>query len=73
MAEMADATQAFNAAVAKGVKVAIALAVLTIVEYFVAVGIDDPILFLLPFIIAKGWLILDYFMHFRHFIHEGRH
>lgn len=48
-----------------GVRIAIALAVLTVVEYLVAVTIDDPLRWLVPFILAKGWLILDYFMHVR--------
>jgi len=56
-----------------GVKVALGLAALTLVEYFIAVSIEDPMLWLLPFVVAKGWLILDYFMHFRHFLAEGRH
>lgn len=49
-----------------GWRVAGALAVLTAVEYVIAVNVDTlVVLWLLPFILAKGWLILDYFMHFK--------
>lgn len=41
------------------------LAVLTVVEYVIAVNIDSPLIWLLPFVAAKGWIILDTFMHFR--------
>ena len=54
-----------------GIRVAVGLAVLTIVEFVLAVAIDDPLLWLLPFLIAKGWLILDYFMHIRHVFDGG--
>ncbi|MDP7258686.1 MAG: hypothetical protein QF419_04905, partial [Acidimicrobiales bacterium] len=40
-----------------------ALAVLTLIEYFVATSVDRPTLWLLPFIVAKGGLILEVFMH----------
>ncbi|MDP6215287.1 MAG: hypothetical protein QGI41_10160 [Acidimicrobiales bacterium] len=40
-----------------------ALAVLTLVEYVVATTVDAPTLWLLPFIVAKGGLILEVFMH----------
>ncbi|MFQ5557822.1 MAG: hypothetical protein ACE5GB_10010 [Acidimicrobiales bacterium] len=46
-----------------GERVAAALAVLTMVEYIIAVGVDDPIVWLIPFVIAKGALIMEYFMH----------
>lgn len=55
---------------ALGVKVAIGLAVLTGIEYVIAVTIEQPLLWLLPVVLVKGWLILDYFMHFRHFLAE---
>lgn len=54
-----------------GIRVAIGLGVLTIVEFVLAVNIGDPLLWLLPFVVAKGWLILDYFMHIRH-VFDGR-
>ena len=47
----------------RGLMVALWLAVLTVIEYVIAVAITDPLLFLLPFVLAKGWLILRYFMH----------
>ena len=39
------------------------LAVLTVIEYLIAVNVDNPLLLLLPFVLAKGWLIMKYFMH----------
>lgn len=54
-----------------GIRVAVGLAALTVVEFILAVAIDDPLLWLLPFVAAKGWLILDYFMHIRHVFDRG--
>lgn len=57
-----------------GWRVAGWLAALTIVEYVIAVTVDTlVILWLLPFVAAKGWLILDYFMHFRAFLRGDQH
>ena len=49
------------------------LAVLTIIEYFVAIGLDDPLLALIPFVLLKGWIILDVFMHVKQVFREGGH
>jgi hypothetical protein len=49
----------------KGIIAALLLAVLTVIEYFVAIGLDDPLLALIPFVLLKGWIILDTFMHVR--------
>ena len=52
----------------KGVWGAFWLAVLTIVEFLIAeAGAGDPWVLwaLLPFVILKGWVILDTFMHIR--------
>lgn len=57
----------------KGLIGAALLAVLTVVEYFIAVGIDDPLFALLPFVALKGWIILDVFMHVRQVFKEGGH
>jgi hypothetical protein len=57
----------------KGVIAAILLAVLTVIEYFVAIGLDDPLLALIPFVLLKGWVILDVFMHVRQVFREGGH
>ncbi len=57
----------------KGLIAAGLLAVLTIIEYFVAVGLEDPLLALLPFVALKGWIILDAFMHVRAVFGEGDH
>jgi len=56
-----------------GLIVAAALAVLTLVEYVIAVSIDDPLIWLLPFVIAKFALILEYFMHFSSVLGKGDH
>jgi len=50
--------------VRRGVIVAAAIAVLTVAEYVIAVQIDRPLWWLVPFALLKGWLILEYFMHF---------
>ena len=47
------------------------LTVLTIVEYFVAVGMTDNLIWLLIIAIAKAWLILKYFMHIGALWSEG--
>ncbi len=55
-----------------GIRVAVWLAVLTVVEYFVAVGLDSPLVWLLFLAAAKGWLIMRYFMHVNE-VFEGGH
>ncbi len=50
----------------RGLFIITLLAVLTILEFVVAIVIDDSlglILGLTPFALAKAWLILHYFMH----------
>lgn len=56
---------AYRQRVRTGLYVAAGLAVLTVVEYLVAVSVSSPLLLLLPFVVAKGLLILDYYMHAR--------
>jgi heme/copper-type cytochrome/quinol oxidase subunit 4 len=49
-----------------GLQVVGVLAVLTVVEYFIAIGFDSSqalVLLLSPIALLKGWLILHYFMH----------
>ena len=44
------------------------LAVMTIIEYIIATAFEgEPWMLwaLLPFVLAKGWIILDTFMHIR--------
>ncbi len=57
----------------RGLLVAVGLAVFTLIEYIIAVGIDDPLIWLLPFAIAKGALIMEYFMHFSALFGDGDH
>ncbi|MEZ4502919.1 MAG: cytochrome C oxidase subunit IV family protein [Dehalococcoidia bacterium] len=49
-----------------GLRMAALLAVLTIVEYIVAVSVDSSqalVLFLAPVAVVKAWVIIVYFMH----------
>jgi len=57
----------------KGLIAAALLAVLTVVEFFVAINLDNPLFPLLPFVILKGWIILDTFMHVRAVFGEADH
>lgn len=41
------------------------LAVLSLIEYFVATELEHALLALLPLTFVKAWLILDQFMHIR--------
>lgn len=54
-----------GSAVKLGLKVMAALAVLTVVEYLVPKMVDRATLPLFIVAAAKGWLVLDYFMHLR--------
>jgi hypothetical protein len=56
---------AIKKATRKGIVAAVILGVLTIIEFFVATGLANPLLPLLPFVVLKGWIILDTFMHVR--------
>jgi len=49
----------------KGVIAAVILTVLTVIEFFIATELANPLLPLLPFVAVKGWIILDTFMHVR--------
>ncbi len=65
--------EAMRAATRKGLVAAAVLAVLTIIEFFVAISFENPLLPLMPFVILKGWIILDTFMHVRAVFGEGDH
>ena len=67
------APEVYRKKVRVGVIVAVALAVLTVIEYVIAVSMENPLLLLLPFVVAKGLLIMDYFMHVRQLWNEGGH
>jgi len=49
------------------------LAVLTVIEYVIAVGVENPLLPLIPFAALKFVLILEYFMHFSALLGRGDH
>lgn len=59
---------AYRKGVKKGLWGAFWLAVLTLIEFFIfTFGDGEPwlTLALLPFVLLKGWIILDTFMHIR--------
>jgi uncharacterized membrane protein YjjB (DUF3815 family) len=57
----------------KGLVATAILAVLTIVEFLIAINVENPLLPLLPFVVLKGWIILDTFMHIRAVFGEDSH
>ena len=57
--------EALRKATRKGIVAALIIAVLSVIEYFIAVEVTNPLWALLPFVLAKGWIILDTFMHVR--------
>ena len=69
--EVAIDQEALNTATKKGLMAALLLAILTIIEYFVAISVEQPLIPLLPFVAVKGWIILDAFMHVRAVFHAG--
>jgi len=58
-------SEALSKASRRGVTAALILGVLTIVEFFIATEMANPLLPLIPFVFLKGWIILDSFMHVR--------
>jgi hypothetical protein len=60
-------------AVRKGVMAAISLAVLSVIEYIIWFSFEKPVLILLPFVLLKGWIILDSFMHVKVVFARGDH
>ena len=58
-------TDALAKATKKGLVAAVLLAILTVIEFLVAVGFEEPLWPLLPFVALKGWIILDSFMHIK--------
>lgn len=69
--EVAIDREGLKKATKKGVTAAVLLAILTVIEYFIAVGVEQPLFPLLPFVAIKGWIILDSFMHVRAVFHTG--
>jgi len=57
----------------KGIMAAISLGVLSIIEYLVWFSFEKPTLILLPFVLLKGWIILDSFMHVKVVLGRGDH
>lgn len=50
-------------AVRRGLGAAVALAVISVIEYFVAQEVHDPTWYMVPFMVVKGGIILEIFMH----------
>lgn len=65
--------EGFRKASRKGVIAAVLLAVLTVIEYYISIGVERPLLPLIPFVALKGWVILDAFMHVRAVFGTGDH
>jgi len=63
--QVAIDNEALKKATRKGIVAAVILAVLTIIEFIIATRLENPLLPLLPFVVLKGWIILDTFMHVR--------
>jgi hypothetical protein len=55
----------------KGVRAAVFLAILSVIEYFIAIEVAEPLIPMLPIIALKCWIILDIFMHVRAVFHSG--
>jgi hypothetical protein len=60
-------------AMRKGIMAAISLGVLSIIEYIIWFSFEKPVLILLPFVLLKGWIILDSFMHVKVVLGRGDH
>ncbi len=63
--QLAIDNERLKKATRRGVIAAVALAALSVVEYFIATEVAQPLLPLIPFVFLKGWIILDTFMHIR--------
>jgi hypothetical protein len=59
--------------IVRGIAAALLLAVLSLAEYYVAIKMDDPTWALVPFMVVKGWVVLDTFMHVRALSSKGAH
>jgi hypothetical protein len=67
-APIAVDTAGYRKAMRKGLMGAFWLALLSLIEFIIAVageGESWTLWALLPFVLAKGWIILDVFMHIR--------
>ena len=63
----------YKVMIRKGVVAAALLAVLSVIENVLASEIENPTWYMVPFMFAKGWIILDIFMHVRALRGEGGH
>lgn len=63
----------YKVVIRKGVIAAILLAVLSVAEYALAKEVDNATWYMVPFMIFKGLVILDVFMHVRALRGEGAH
>jgi hypothetical protein len=72
-AERAVLRAHYKVVIRKGLVAALLLAVLSVIEYVLAQEIDNPTWYMVPFMFAKGIVILDVFMHVRALRGEGSH
>jgi len=63
----------YKVMVRKGVIAALLLAVLSVAEYVLANEVDNATWYMVPFMVLKGAVILDVFMHVRALRGEGAH
>ena len=76
MAEQLDPMalkERYKTMVVRGLAAALLLAILSIAEYVLADQFENPTWWMVPFMLVKGWVILDTFMHVRALRGEGGH
>jgi len=76
MSEPTDPTELqahYKKVLVRGVAAALALAVFSLAEYVIAKEVDNATWYMVPFMFAKGWIILDTFMHIRALRNDGAH
>ncbi len=63
----------YKVMIRRGVIAAVLLAVLSVAEYFLAAEVDNATWYMVPFMVLKGLVILDVFMHVRALFGQGAH
>ncbi len=71
MSEQPEPASETSGPLGTGWVVFIGLAILTIAEYFLAIGIDKNVPILVVFAVAKAGLIIHYFMHLARLWFDG--
>jgi hypothetical protein len=57
----------------RGIAAALVLAVLSVLEFIIAKEVSDPTWWMVPFMVLKGALILEIFMHVSDLKKKGAH